>query len=75
MTTEQIKAALRATPFQPFTIRMVDGRSFPVEHRDFVSMSPSGRTISVFYGRDEHSILDMLLMSEIEMNSSAEGAA
>jgi len=42
MTSQQLKATLRQTPFRPFTIRMVDGRSFQVPHPEWVILSPSG---------------------------------
>jgi hypothetical protein len=68
MTTEQFRATLHQTPFQPFTIRMADGRAFPVAHRDFVAMSPSGRTVIV-YESERYSVLDLPLMSELEVTN------
>jgi hypothetical protein len=70
MTVQQLRAAKNAAPFQPFTIRMADGRAFPIRHPDFLSMSPSGRTVIVYQEDDEFSILDLLLMTEIEIGSS-----
>jgi hypothetical protein len=32
----RIRALLNATPFQPFVIRMADGREYRIEHPDFV---------------------------------------
>ena len=66
MTVEQLKLAHSATPFRPFTIRMADGSSFPVTHPEFMSRSPRGRTVVVQRGNDITSILDLLLMTEIE---------
>jgi hypothetical protein len=69
MTTDQFEAMLHQMPFRPFTIRMADGRSFEVVHRDFVARSPSGRTVIIF-GKDEnYSVLDLLLMSELEVHA------
>ena len=65
MTVQQLRAAHKAVPFQPFTVHMADGRSFRVPHPDFLSMSPGGRTVIVYEENDEFSILDLLLMSEI----------
>src|SRR4051812_17636655 len=36
MTIEQLRAAHRAKPFRPFTVRIADGRSFLVHHPDFL---------------------------------------
>jgi hypothetical protein len=70
MTTEQFKATLHLQPFRPFTIRMVDGRSFGVAHPDFVAQSQSGRTVIVFQADESYSVLDLLLMSELEVSSA-----
>ena len=70
MTIEQFKSALHANPFRPFTIHMADGRVFLIRHRDFVSRSPSGRTIVVHSDDDSFSVLDLLLMSEVEVHAA-----
>ena len=67
MTIQQLRAAHKATPFRPFKVHMADGRHFHVPHPDFLSMSPSGRTIIVYQENEDFSILDLLLMTEIEM--------
>lgn len=68
MTIQQLRMDLKAAPFRPFTVHMADGRSFHIPHPDFLAMSPSGRTIIVFQEDEESSILDLLLMTEIEMS-------
>jgi hypothetical protein len=73
MTIQQLRAAHRATPFRPFTIHMADGRTFSVPHPDFLSMSPSGRTVIVYQEDDNFSILDLLIM--IEMSPAASSRA
>ena len=54
---------------------MVDGRAFHVGHPDFVARSQSGRTILVFGSGDSYSVLDLLLISELEVHASDERAA
>ena len=68
MTIEPLKTTLRASPFQPFTIRMADGRQFRVPHPDFLAMSPSGRTAVIFLEDGSASIVDLLLMTELEFS-------
>jgi len=75
MTTQQLRAAHRATPFRPFTIHMADGRSFSVPHPDFLSMSPTGRTVIVYQEGDAFNIVDLLLMTEIEMSPASNSHA
>ncbi|HUE74154.1 MAG TPA: hypothetical protein VMP01_24950 [Pirellulaceae bacterium] len=69
MTTEQFKTTLHLQPFRPFTIRMADGRTFPVSHPDFVAQSPSGRTVIVFQSNESYSVLDLLLMTELQVGN------
>jgi hypothetical protein len=68
MTSEQLRAAHKSTPFRPFTIRMADGRAFFIPHQDFMLVSPSGRTAVIYNDDDSASIVDLLLMSEIELS-------
>jgi len=67
MTVEQLQGVLRANPFRPFAIRMADGRIFQIPHPDFLSMSPTGRTVIAYGADDSFSIIDLLLMTELEV--------
>ena len=79
MTIEQLRHVHQARPFQPFTIHLADGRSLEVPHAEFLSHSPSGRTIIVFQADDDFSIVDLLLVTEIEVHpftpSASRGSA
>ena len=75
MLLEQLTKVLHAQPFRPFTIHMGDGRVFLVKHRDFISHSPSGRTVIVYDNDDSFSILDMLLVTELEVHPPAKPEA
>ncbi len=70
MMTEQFRATLHQQPFRPFTIRMADGRAFPVGHPDFVAQSQSGRTVIVFQADESYSVLDLLLLSELQVSNA-----
>ena len=70
MTIQQLRAAHRVVPFRPFTIHMADSRSFHIPHPDFLSKSPTGRTVIVYQEADDFSILDLLLMTEIHMEQN-----
>ncbi|MBI1901349.1 MAG: hypothetical protein HYS13_09600 [Planctomycetia bacterium] len=71
MTIEQLRALHHATPFRPFTMHMADGRRIDVPHRDFLSYSPSGRTVIVQHEGDTFSIIDLLLVTELKVNNGA----
>jgi hypothetical protein len=68
MTVQQLDNIHRAQPFRPFTIHMGDGRAFHVPHPEFLSRSPTGRTVIVFGPEEAFSVLDLLLMTELQVN-------
>lgn len=70
MTTEQIRQAHQAAPFRPFTIRMADGRTFYIRHPDYLFILPGGgRTIIVANDDGSASILDVLLVTELQITA------
>jgi len=64
-----------ASPFRPFTIHLADGRSLTVPHRDFVSQSPGGRTIIVYWSDEAFSIVDLYLVTELEIQAQADSGS
>lgn len=68
MTNDRIKELLDAEPFRPFRIRMADGRAIPVRHREFLASSPTGRTITVFQPDDSLNIIDVMLITDLELS-------
>ena len=63
----RIRELLRAVPFQPFIIRMADGRDYRIDHPDFVLAAPSDIpqiTIEERDGRQHY--LSALLITSIE---------
>jgi hypothetical protein len=67
MTIEQIRTLHHATPFRPFRLHLADGRQIDVPHRDFMSQSPSGRTVIVHHPDDTWSVIDLLLVTELQV--------
>jgi hypothetical protein len=72
MTAEQFRATREANPFRPFTIHLADGRTYTVAHRDFVSQSPAGRTVIVYRPDESFSIVDLYLVTELEVHAPAD---
>lgn len=68
MTIEQLRLAREANPFRPFTVHLADGRSHRVPHRDWLSMSPGGRTFIVYESDEAGHILDALLITELSID-------
>jgi hypothetical protein len=74
MTAEQLRTAYNAQPFRPFVIHLADGRMIPVASREFIMSAPSGRTIMVCQPDDTWNIIDMLLITDLEINPSSNGS-
>ncbi|MCG8451460.1 MAG: hypothetical protein MI725_17980 [Pirellulales bacterium] len=70
MTIEQLRNTYQAKPFQPFVLHLADGRSFQIPHRDFIAHSPQGRTVIVFGKEDNFDMIDLLLVTSIEVTPS-----
>ena len=67
MTVEQLRLMHHAVPFRPFQICLADGRQIDVPYRDFMSYSPSGRTVIVHHPNDTYSVIDLLLVTELKV--------
>jgi hypothetical protein len=59
-----VREALNRNPFEPFAIRLADGRSLPVPHRDFVALTP--RRVIVGAEDDSWSIVEPLLIVSLD---------
>jgi hypothetical protein len=73
MTIEQLRNLYNAQPFRPFVIHLADGRQVPVYHREFIMTVPSGRTLVVCQPDDTLNIIDLLLVTDLELKPQADG--
>ena len=63
----RIRSLLHASPFQPFVIRMADGREYRIDHPDFVLASSTEVPQVIIEEPDGHThFLSVLLMTSIE---------
>jgi hypothetical protein len=69
MTIEKVKELYSAQPFRPFKIHLADGREIPVHHHDFIMAAPSGRTLYVSQPDDTFNIIDLLLVTDLEISN------
>ncbi len=72
MTIQKLREAHGARPFRPFIIHMADGREILVTHPEFMAVSPSGRTITVYQPDDSSSFVDLLLVTELEFRPNGQ---
>lgn len=70
---DSIRELIHAVPFLPFTIHMVDGRKFRIEHPDFVFAPPSKQPWVIVQEPENERThrLSTLLIASIEESSDA----
>ena len=73
MTIKQLRNVYNAQPFRPFVIHLADGRHVPVLHREFIMAVPSGRTLVVCQPDDTVNIIDLLLVTDLELKPTPNG--
>ncbi len=71
MTKDAIQSTLHAVPFKPFWLRLTDGTLVPVPHPDFMVVSQGGRTAIINTEGEKFSIVDLGLVTTIELGSDA----
>lgn len=77
MEMAQIKSTLRAQPFRPFTMRLVDGRRYFVPHPEFLYIPPALRQTVLFSDEEQQAvtILDALMIASIEFGDVRKGGS
>jgi hypothetical protein len=63
-----LREALHKQPFEPFTIRLADGRSLPVPHPDFVALTP--RRVIVGAEDDSWAVVEPLLIVSLDYKTT-----
>lgn len=66
-----VREALHRQPFEPFEIRLADGRSLPVRHPDFVAIG--SRRIVVVGEDDSTTMIEPLLIVSLDTTKKAKG--
>src|SRR5688572_9976501 len=65
MNIEQIRSVHQASPFRPFTLHLADGQQVFVERREFLSRSPSGKTVIVHGSNESFKIFHLQEITQI----------
>ena len=68
MDIQGLREALHREPFEPFSMRLADGRSLSVSHPDFVALG--ARRIVVVSEDDSWSVIEPLLIVSLDSNGS-----
>ena len=67
MTKDAIRETLSTEPFKPFSFRLTDGSLVPVPHPEFILITQGGRTAYVNVEGERVKILDLALITAIEI--------
>ncbi len=63
-----IREALQHRPFEPFSMRLADGRSLAVRHPEMVAVG--GRRVIVVQPDDSWSVIEPLMVVSLDYNGS-----
>ena len=67
MTRKHLEAVIEEGV--PFTVKLADGRSYPVPHGDYISLPPRNATVAVVYEDDGTvHVLPLLTMTGLTYN-------
>jgi len=75
VTLNQFTQAVRRQPFQPFNLVLVDGRTFTVDHPEFVAIDRRGREVTFYAGDNTQHFIDAGLIAELVVSSRDQPAA
>jgi len=67
MTIDKVRELYDTQPFHPFTMHLADGRRIFVASREFLASAPNGRTVVVYQPDNKLNIVDLLLVTEVEV--------
>ena len=67
MNIESLRELHEARPFRPFAIHTADGKSFPIPHSEFLAYDPEGTMAVVLRNNHTFSILDLNLITPLEL--------
>ena len=70
MTRKQIESAVASGI--PFTLRMADGKEYPVPHPDHISLPPNASYVIVYDHEGRFTVLPLLTMTGLESRVSEE---
>jgi hypothetical protein len=72
MTRDQIEAALARGV--PVTLRMADGKEYPVPHRDCIWLPPKASCVFVYDDAGHFTVLPLLTMTGLHSVATESGA-
>ncbi|HEY5314464.1 MAG TPA: hypothetical protein VIK18_18165 [Pirellulales bacterium] len=74
MTIEKVRESYSAQPFRPFVMHLADGREITAHHPEHLVAAPSGRTVTVYQPDDTSNVVDLLLVTDLEIRPTRNGS-
>lgn len=72
MTRQQIESAVASGI--AFTLRMADGKEYPVPHLDYISLPPKASYAIVYDDEGRFSVLPLLTMTGLHSSDASAGS-
>lgn len=69
MKIEEIRKLYEAAPFKPFELLLTNGRAVAVKHPEFMALSPTGRSVTV-YDDEGSEMLDVKLLVGVRQSEN-----
>jgi hypothetical protein len=69
MDASALRDALRRQPFKPFTITLVEGRSYEIRHPELVAIGPKGRQAIIVHEDESWSVVEPLLILSLDYDA------
>ena len=68
MTFETLRDVIFARPFNPFVLKLADGRALRVDHPEFVGFVGDKRTLMLsFAGTGHFELIDLIFINSVEV--------
>jgi hypothetical protein len=69
MDIQGIREAVRREPFEPFAMRLADGRALPISHPEFVAVHP--RRVIVILDDGSWSVIEPLMVVSLDYDGKS----
>jgi len=73
MLIQRIRELNRATPFEPYSVRVTNGSVYPVPHPDFILVSPKGGWVDIADENDNAHFISAIHIMEVILQGARSG--
>ena len=73
MNAKSLQKTLKEKPFRPFRLHLADGEKILVRHPEYIAVSPTERTVSVWERDESYLVIDILMITQLAFPGRDEG--